>query len=89
MIKQLSQGDATVMELAKPHQVSLPAISKHLHVLDNAGLVSIHAEGSTRRVHLQARTLHSAFNWLANYRVFWEERLDRLGQLLESEKDGT
>jgi len=88
MIKQLSQGDTTVTELAKPHRVSLPAISKHLHILDEAGLVKIQIDGSFRRVHLRAKPLHGAFDWLAHYHAFWEERLDRLGHHLESEKDG-
>ncbi len=89
MIVQLSQGDATVTELAKPHPVSLPAISKHLHILDEAGLVKIQADGSMRRVHLRAKPLHGAFDWLAHYRAFWEERLDRLAKHLESENEGT
>jgi DNA-binding transcriptional ArsR family regulator len=88
MIRQLSQGDATVMELAKPHRVSLPAISKHLRVLDEAGLIRIQAEGSFRRVHLRAKALHGAFDWLAHYHSFWEEQLDRLGQHLEAESKG-
>jgi DNA-binding transcriptional ArsR family regulator len=88
MIKQLSQGDATVMELAKPHRVSLPAISKHLRVLSDSGLVEVQADGSFRRVRLVAKPLHGAFDWLAYYRDFWEERLDRLGQHLESASEG-
>ncbi len=88
MLEQLSHGDATVTELAKPHHVSLPAISKHLHALDEAGLVKIQPDGRMRRVHLQARPLHGAFDWLNNYRTFWEERLDRLARHLESEDVG-
>ena len=88
MIVQLSLGDATVTELAKPHSVSLPAISKHLHILDDAGLVRIRPDGSMRVVNLRAKPLHGAFDWLLHYRAFWEERLDRLVQHLETENTG-
>src|SRR5437870_38837 len=83
IIEQLSGGDATVSELAKPHDVSLPAISRHLRVLEDAGLIEVEPEGRVHRCQLDAAPLSAAFGWLTRYRVLWEDRFDRLARHLE------
>src|SRR2546427_11239047 len=83
IIEQLSGGDATVGELAEPHKVSAPAISKHLRVLEYAGLLRVEPEGRVHRCQLDAAPLSAAFGWLTRYRVLWEDRFDRLARHLE------
>jgi len=83
ILEQLSGGDAPVGALAKPHDVSLPAISKHLRVLEAAGLVQVEPEGRVRRIQLDAAPLSAAFGWLTRYRVLWEDRLARLAKHVE------
>jgi len=78
IIERLAVGEATVGDLAEPHDVSAPAISKHLRVLEEAGLLTVQPDGRVRRCHLDAMPLGVAFGWLTRYRVFWEEQLDRL-----------
>ena len=86
IIEQLSAGDATVGELAAPHNVSAPAISKHLRVLEDAGLLKVEPEGRVRRCQLDAAPLSDAFGWLTRYRVLWEDRFARLAKHLEKER---
>ena len=83
IIEQLSGGDATVGDLAEPHRVSLPAISRHLRVLERAGLIEVEPEGRVRRCRIDAAPLSAAFGWLTRYRVLWEDRFDRLAKHLE------
>ena len=83
IVEQLAGGDATVGELAEPHKVSLPAISKHLRVLEDAGLLQVEPEGRVHRCQLDAAPLSAAFGWLTRYRVLWEDRFDRLARHLE------
>lgn len=83
ILEQLSGGDANVSELAEPHRVSAPAISRHLRVLEAAGLIEIAPEGRVHRVALYAAPLSAAFGWLTRYRVLWEDRFDRLADHLE------
>lgn len=83
LIEQLAGGPASVTELAEPHDVSLAAISKHLAVLEDAGLIDVETDGRVRRSHLNAAPLSAAFGWLTRYRVFWEDRLDALADHLE------
>src|SRR5437870_12795198 len=83
ILEQLAGGDATVGELAKPHDVSLPAISKHLRVLEDAGLLVVEPEGRVHRCQIDAAPLSAAFGWLTRYRVLWEDRFDRLAEHLE------
>lgn len=83
ILEQLSAGDATVSELARPHKVSLPAISKHLRVLERAGLIQVEPEGRVRRCQIDAAPLSVAFGWLTRYRVLWEDRFDRLAAHVE------
>lgn len=87
IVERLARGEATVSDLAAPHDVSLPAISKHLRVLQDAGLVTQEADGRIRRCSLDPRPLSQAFGWLTTYRVFWEASLDALQRLVESEQD--
>lgn len=83
ILERLSGGDATVGELAEPHRVSLPAISRHLRVLEDAGLIEVEPEGRVRRCQIDAAPLSAAFGWLTRYRVLWEDRFDRLAEHLE------
>jgi DNA-binding transcriptional ArsR family regulator len=78
ILEQLSGRDATVSELAAPHRVSLPAVSKHLRVLEDARLITVEPEGRVRRCQIDAAPLSAAFGWLTRYRVLWEDRLGRL-----------
>lgn len=87
ILEQVAGGPKSVGELAEPHDVSLAAVSKHLHVLADAGLVEIEEDGRVRRCHLDAAPLGAAFGWLTRYRVFWEDRLDALAIHLEDNND--
>jgi DNA-binding transcriptional ArsR family regulator len=75
-------GRATVTELARPHRMSLPAVMKHLKVLENAGLVTQRKSGRTRRCRLAARPLKKAEAWISQYRAFWETQFDALDRYL-------
>ena len=86
ILEQLAGGDATVGELAEPHRVSLPAISKHIRVLEDAGLIRVSPEGRVHRCAIDAAPLSAAFGWLMHYRVLWEDRFDRLAKHLEKER---
>ncbi len=82
MLGRLAQGDLTVNELAEPFEMSLQAVSKHLRVLEDAGLVSKGRDGRSRPCHAELDTLSPALDWLAEHRQVWEDRLDRLGDHL-------
>ena len=82
ILSRLAQGEATVMELAAPFEMSLPAVSKHLKVLERAGLISRGREAQWRPCKLEAEPLRDAAQWIGEYRRFWEERLDRLDAYL-------
>jgi len=84
IIARLSTGQATVTELAAPFAMSLPAVSKHLKVLERAGLVARGRRAQWRPAQLQAEPLHEVADWLADYRRFWEERLDRFDEYLHA-----
>lgn len=86
ILSQLASGERSVTELAEPFDVSLPAISKHLRVLERAGLVRQEKEGRIRRCRLSAEPLRDADDWLENYRRFWAERFQRLDTLLDEIK---
>jgi len=83
ILARLSAGEATVKVLAEPFQMSLPAISKHLRVLERAGLVARGREAQWRPCRLEAKPLQEASAWLGQYRAFWEARLDRLEAYLQ------
>ena len=82
----LSKGEARVSELAKPFMnvMSLPAITKHLQVLERAGLISKTKDAQRRPCTLNAETLKDAADWIAQYRTFWEASFDRLEEYLET-----
>jgi len=82
ILARLASGDATVTELAAPFPMSQPAISKHLKVLERAGLVSRGRDAQRRPCRLQARPLKAAIDWLENYRGYWEESFQQLDSLL-------
>jgi DNA-binding transcriptional ArsR family regulator len=82
ILARLTEGDATVAELAAPFSMSQPAVSKHLKVLERAGLVSRSRRATARLSHLEAEPLRDATEWLAKYQQFWDESHDRLDALL-------
>jgi DNA-binding transcriptional ArsR family regulator len=86
ILARLTLGEASVMELAKPFSMSQPAISKHLKVLERAGLVSRGRDAQRRPCRLEAAPLAEADGWLDAYRRFWEESYDRLDAVLEELK---
>lgn len=83
IVARLASGDTTVAELSKPFEVSAPAISKHLRVLERAGLLTQQRAGRARRCHLLAEPLKEAAQWVQKYRRFWEGQLDQLAAYLE------
>ena len=83
ILARLASGEASVNELAKPFKMSLPAISKHLKVLDRAGLVKRTRTAQWRPVALQAAPLKEALDWIDRYRDFWEQSFDRLDEYLK------
>lgn len=82
ILARLASGETTVMELAAPFEMSLPAVSKHLKVLERAGLITRGREAQWRPCRLEAAPLAGASAWLDTYRQFWEQRLDRLEDYL-------
>jgi len=88
ILARLATGDATVTELAAPFAMSQPAISKHLRVLERAGLVSRSRDAQRRPCRLVAAPLRTATDWLADYRDYWEASYQRLDLLLEDLQDG-
>jgi DNA-binding transcriptional ArsR family regulator len=86
ILSRLADGDLTVRDLAAPFPVSQPAISRHLKVLETAGLISRRRRATARLSHLQAEPLRDATEWLARYQAFWDERFDRLDAVLTTLK---
>lgn len=82
ILTRLAQGDATVAELAAPFEVSQPAISRHLKVLEHAGLISRSRRATARLSHLEAEPLREVTTWLTDYQRFWDESHERLDELL-------
>jgi len=87
MLARLGQGPATVKELAEPFEISMPAISKHLKVLEYAGLIERGRRAQWRPAQLQPAPLQEASQWLEQYRQNWEESLDRLEEYLRKIQD--
>jgi DNA-binding transcriptional ArsR family regulator len=85
IVAALARGQASVTELARPHRMSLPAVMKHLRVLEKAGLVTQRKFGRTRRCRLAAKPLQRAEAWISQYRAFWEMQLDALDRYLAQE----
>ncbi|WP_332686324.1 ArsR/SmtB family transcription factor [Devosia sp.] len=86
ILARLAQGEASVMELAEPFAMSQPGISKHLKVLEKAGLISRGRDAQRRPCKLEAGPLAEATGWLIEYRKFWETQFDRLDDLLDELK---
>jgi DNA-binding transcriptional ArsR family regulator len=89
ILARLVDGERTVAELAAPFAISQPAVSKHLRVLEAAGVITRSRRGTARLSHLRAEPLRQATAWLAAYREFWEESFDRLDELLDSLQAGS
>ncbi|MET4097538.1 metalloregulator ArsR/SmtB family transcription factor [Arthrobacter sp. UYCu712] len=89
ILAKLTNGEATVKDIAAPFAMSLPAISKHLHVLEKAGLISRGREAQWRPARLTAIALAPAADWIDDYRQFWEKSFDALEQHLTREMKGT
>lgn len=83
ILAHLARGDQCVTHLARPHAMSLPAVSKHLRVLEKAGLLRRRRYGRIHEMQLEAKPLQEAAQWVAEYRQFWEGSLDRLAEFLE------
>jgi DNA-binding transcriptional ArsR family regulator len=88
IIARLAGGERSVTELAEPHDMSLPAISKHLRVLEQSGLIERGRDAQRRPCRLKAAPLKEAVDWLENYRQFWEQSFDRLAAYLEELQAG-
>jgi len=86
ILARLASGDASVAELAEPFDMTQPAVSKHLRVLERAGLISRGRDAQRRPSRLEAKPLAEATEWLENYRKFWERRFERLDVLLAGMK---
>ena len=89
MLARLASGEATVNELAEPFALSQPAISKHLKVLERAGLISRSRAAQTRPCRLEAARLQQVAQWVAPYRALWEDSFDRLDAFLQSTQPST
>ncbi len=83
ILARLAKGEAQVTEQAEPFGISLPAVSKHLRVLEKAQLISRHVEGRVHRFTVNPAPLQSANNWIDTYQKFWEQQLDSLGEYLK------
>ena len=89
ILARLARGESSVSELAEPFDVSLPAILKHLRVLERAGLITHEKDGRVRRCRLDAKPLRRAVSWLEHYRAFWGVRLDALEHHLIAQEKRT
>ena len=83
ILARLAKGEATVGELAAPFSISLPAVSRHLRVLQRARLIERRVDAQWRMCRINAEPLEEAAHWIEQYRRFWENRLDRLAKYLE------
>ncbi len=89
ILERLASGEATVTDLAKPFAMSLPAVSKHLKVLERAGLISRGRDAQWRPCRLNAKPLDAANDWIEQYRDVWQARFDRLDEHLQLIQKGT
>src|SRR5579862_618346 len=87
ILARLARGETTVQELAEPFAMSLPAISKHLKVLEHAGLIARSREAQWRPCRLEAGPLKNVADWMERYRIFWEQSFDRLDDYLHELKN--
>ena len=86
ILARLSKGESTVTDLARPFDISLPAISKHLRILQQAHVITVARDGRTRRCRLAPAPLTNAERWIAFYRQMWEGQLDSLAKFLKASK---
>jgi DNA-binding transcriptional ArsR family regulator len=86
IVARLAAGESSVTELAAPFAMTLPAVSKHLRVLESAGLVARDIDGRVHRCRLVAHPLDDAMTWLETYRTFWEQQFDALADFLADER---
>lgn len=89
LVERLSQGPASVSDLAKPLGITLAAVVQHLQVLERSGVVRTHKVGRVRTCHIEPTGLNVAAEWIAERRSLWERRLDRLGEILAKEEQPT
>lgn len=89
ILARLSKGESTVTELARPFDMSLPAISKHLRILEEARVISVTRDGRTHRCRLTPTALTKAEKWISFYRRMWEGQLDSLAEFLKTQGGGT
>lgn len=87
MVERLTRGPASVTELARPLDISLPAVMQHLQVLEASGLVRSEKVGRVRTCRIEPLALRTAEEWITERRTVWERRLDRLGEVLAQQKD--
>jgi DNA-binding transcriptional ArsR family regulator len=87
ILSRLAEGEATVNEIAEPFDISLPAVSRHLKVLEKAGLISRSRDAQWRPCRLETKALRTVDNWLARYRRFWTERFDKMDAYIAELKD--
>jgi DNA-binding transcriptional ArsR family regulator len=88
ILAQLARGSATITELAEPFAMTLPAVSKHLRVLERAGLLRRERQGWYHRCSLDARPLEDALSFITRYRAFWEDTLEQLARHVEAGQGG-
>lgn len=90
ILRRLAHGEATVGDVAAPLDMALPSVSKHIKVLERAGLIGRRVEGRRHFLHLEPRALRTAEEWLGFYRPFWEGGADKLSSLVEElEREGS
>ncbi len=87
IVDRLARGELTIKALAEPFAMTLPAVSKHVQVLERAGLVEIRREGRSRHCRLVAEPMRDAVDWMTRYRDLWERRLDALAELVEETEE--
>jgi DNA-binding transcriptional ArsR family regulator len=86
IVAQLAAGDASVSELARPFDMTLPAVAKHVRVLEQAGLLKTEKEGRVRSCHLVAEPMQEVLRWIAQHGQFWEDQLESLDALLSESR---
>lgn len=89
IVDQLTRGERSVSDLARPFEMTLPAVHKHLGVLEEAGLIACRKEGRVRRCALDVRALEAATGWIDERRALWARRLDRLDRFLSDRREET
>jgi DNA-binding transcriptional ArsR family regulator len=86
ILKRLTRGPASITDLARPYDISLPGVMKHIRILENARLVTTQKRGRTRECRLAPGDLHNASRWIETYQAEWRTRLDRLDAIIERKK---